>query len=206
MNRQVLEEAHLFDQWLTIELAPTICGSKPATILSLVNTPAQALFTQWKLYGKKLLLHTPIRFVVLCQTDERETVFFYCPKTLGKCLEQQDHCRFLEELGYPVQQGITACLILLKKRFRASCPHEVGLLLGIPLKDVSGFMGKSSTTLTCRKTWCVYGNPQESFKIMEQFDQDRSKICTWLAQGMNCCDILNGRMNREITGLQNEVA
>ncbi|MDU2064323.1 MAG: DUF3793 family protein [Sporomusaceae bacterium] len=186
------EAARQFYEWLTIELAPTICGSKPSTILSLVDTPFQALFTQWQIYGLEFLRQEKVRFLVLRQTKQRHTVLFYRPDVLEKCLKDDEHRFFLESLGYPVEAGIHACLNLLKERFQYACPHELGLLLGIPLKDVLGFMGMSSLPLTCRKEWCVYGNPDESLARMERFMQDRCEVAAFLAAGISCYEILSG--------------
>jgi hypothetical protein len=185
----------LFYEWLTIELAPTIRGNKPSTILSMVNTPCQALFTQWKRYGSQLLEQTKMRFLILRQTAKRETVLFYRPEILEDCLQQEEHRFFLESLGYPVNEGLKACLELLERRFQYACPHELGLLLGIPLKDVLGFMGMSNLPLTCRKEWCVYGNPSESLQTMTRFTQDRSEVLDYLAKGMTCYEIMCGRLD-----------
>lgn len=189
-SRQVLD----FYQWLTVELAPTIQGCKPSTVLSMVDTRGRALLTMWRRYGVDFFRCARVRYMVFHKSPDRETVLFYRPDSLENCLKQQNHIGFFLSLGYPVAQGLDACLNLLRRRFQQACPHEIGLILGIPLKDVLGFMGLSDLPLTCRKEWCIYGNPDESMRIMECFAQNRSIVEKHLASGITCHEIIGGEL------------
>ncbi|MPM23559.1 hypothetical protein SDC9_70033 [bioreactor metagenome] len=184
-----------FYQWLTVELAPTIKGCKPSTILSLADTRGQASLTLWRRLGAHFLQNSRVRFMILRQSASKETVLFYQPEILEGCLKQQGHKHFLTGLGYPVEHGTEACLELLRQRFQHACPHEIGLILGIPLKDVLGFMGLSDLPLTCRKEWCIYGNPDESLMTIERFARDRSVVLEHLASGMTCYEIMCGKLD-----------
>lgn len=184
-----------FYQWLTVELAPTIKGCKPSTILSLADTRGQASLSLWRQYSEHFFRHSKVRFLVLRQSASKESILFYRPEILEKCLEQQGHKHFFTSLGYPVEQGLDACLDLLRQRFQHACPHEIGLILGIPLKDVLGFMGLSDLPLTCRKEWCIYGPPDDSLMTIERFSQDRSKVQECLASGMTCYEIICGKLD-----------
>ena len=184
-----------FYHWMTVELAPTVKGGKPSTILTLADIRGNALLTLWRRHGDQFLRHSKVRFLVLRQSANQESILFYRPEILEKCLTTQGHKRFLASLGYPVEQGLEACLDLLKQRFKHACPHEIGIILGIPLKDVLGFMGLSDLPLTCRKEWCIYGNPDESLMIIDRFAQDRSTVLEHLANGMTCYEIMNGKLD-----------
>jgi len=80
------EEITRFYQWLAAELAPTIKGYKPSTILSLVNTRDQSLLWMWRRYGKQFFQQTRVRFLVLHESANRETVLFYRRDILERCL------------------------------------------------------------------------------------------------------------------------
>ena len=183
-----------FFEWLAIALAPTICGSKPSTILSLMDTRCLAAYRLWKKFGREFLDGSLVRYKTLRSSDRQETVLFYRDEILAKCMLHCQHKRFLIRLGYPVEQGVEACLEDLAERFRACCPHEIGILLGIPFKDVLGFMAKSQLPETCRGEWCVYGNPEASLCIMQKFADDRQQVERLLIEGVSPQAIIRGTL------------
>lgn len=186
------KKANDFLSWLTIELAATICGSKPSTILTLTDTKQQALLTMWKRYGCEVLKNTLVQFIRLRSSPNRETILFYRSDILEKCITNTHHKNFLQRLGYRVDEGIDACLAVLKGRFQDCCPHEMGVLLGIPLKDVLGFMAMTKLPQTCRKEWCIYGNPEVSLAVIQKFADDRSLVSCLLAKGISPYEIMCG--------------
>lgn len=192
------EEQHkavsAFSEWLVSSLSPTICGSKPSTVLTMTDIRFQPLLALWRTYGKQILTGSVIQFTVLYTSKDRETVLFYRPSILEQCLIHNLHRKFLLQFGYPVSSGLEPCLEVLQNRFQQCCPHEVGVLLGIPLKDVLGFMGLENLPLTCRGEWCVYGNPDESLAAMKQYADDRIYVDKLLANGIAPQEILGGKL------------
>ncbi|MDF2500493.1 MAG: hypothetical protein K0Q77_1207 [Anaerosporomusa subterranea] len=182
-----------FIEWLATELAPTILGSKPATVLSFRNSAYLAALAIWRQHGREVLKNTLVQFLPLRYGPNLETVLFYRTDTLQQCITDDQHKCFLRELGYPVDESVDKCLALLRERFNHSCPHEVGVLLGIPLKDVLGFMDRADLPLTCRKEWCIYGNPDASLAAMGKFAGDKSFVSCLIARGANPYEILCGR-------------
>ena len=183
-----------FYEWLTMELAPTILGSKPSTVLSFMDSTYQSTLAIWRQQGCDALKHTLLQFLPLRCCPTLETVLFYRPDALERCIADCQHKCFLRELGYPVDQSLDECLALLCDRFRHSCPHEIGVLLGIPLKDVLGFMEKTELKLTYRKEWCVYGNPDISLTAMQKFAEDKLLVSNLIANGVNPYEIMCGRV------------
>ncbi len=192
------EEQHkavsAFSEWLVSSLSPTICGSKPSTVLTMTDIRFQPLLALWRTYGKQILTGSVIQFTVLYTSKDRETVLFYRPSILEQCLIHNLHRKFLLQFGYPISSGLEPCLKVLQNRFQQCCPHEVGILLGIPLKDVLGFMGLENLPLTCRGEWCVYGNPDESLAAMKQYADDRIYVDKLLANGIAPQEILGGKL------------
>lgn len=184
-----------FSEWLVSSISPTICGSKPSTVLTLTDIRSQPLFALWRTYGSLILAGSVIQFTTLYQTKDRETVLFYRPAILEQCIINNLHKKFLLQFDYPVNNGLEACLAVLQTRFQQCCPHEVGVLLGIPLKDVLGFMRLENLPLTCRGEWCVYGNPDESLAAMKQYADDRIYVDTLLAKGVSPQQILGGNFD-----------
>ncbi|HMM19832.1 MAG TPA: DUF3793 family protein [Selenomonadales bacterium] len=179
-----------FFEWLSLALAPTLCGSKPSTILSLRDVRHLALLSIWRECGCATLQTTALRFKILRRLPSLETVLFYRSDLLEQCLADDHHRWFLSSQGYPVNEGVESCLAVLQERFRDCCPHEIGLLLGIPLKDVLGFMAMTDLPLTCRGEWCVYGDPAVSLAAMQRFEDDRSSVACLLSSGMSPYEII----------------
>ncbi|MDF2572523.1 MAG: hypothetical protein K0R55_4127, partial [Sporomusa sp.] len=75
-------------------------------------------------------------------------------------------------------------------RYQSGCPHEIGLLLGIPLKDVLGFMGQGTECLSCRGMWCIYGDPTSSIKVMERIDECKTYAANLMNNGASPRSIL----------------
>ncbi|MEG6585268.1 DUF3793 family protein [Dendrosporobacter sp. 1207_IL3150] len=180
-------------KWLALELAPTIFGSKPSTILSIVNTKSRPLLTLWRQYGPELLNGSSISFFILKETPDRLAILFYRRDMLEQCIYEPNNKEFLLSHGYPIDKGLDETLVYLKSKFTKTCPHDFGILLGIPLKDVLGFMGLSDQPLCCSGCWHIYGNPECSLAIMKRFDDDRYKAASWIEGGWEPYRVLSYR-------------
>lgn len=179
-----------FFKWLIIELAPTILGEKPATLLSFANSRRFPRLTFWRKFGAVFFRQSTIEWSVVREANDSLTILFYHPGNLEYCLKQKEHCRFLEQFGYKADCSLGETIKCLKKRYQNGCPHEIGLLLGIPLKDVLGFMGKGKECLSCRGMWCIYGDPQPSLAVMEKIDESKTYAAKLLNRGVNPRNIL----------------
>lgn len=185
-------EKKLFATWLASELAPTLCGSKPATILTLCDTRKLKLFRWWGQYGAATMADTAVRYIVMVEQPGRYTVLFYRQDLLEDCLNEPERKAFFLRLGYPVNAGLDNCLAVLKTKFADGCPHEIGLFLGIPLRDVLGFMGFSGEPLSCRSHWCIFGDPAQSLILIEQHNTDRGTVQSLLQTGICPLTVLAG--------------
>ena len=66
---------------------------------------------------------------------------------------------------------------MLRRRYATvGCPPEIGVFLGIPLKDVKGFMGLNSLRHTKYGMWRIYGDPVVSEKRMNEYRSARNMI------------------------------
>lgn len=98
----------------------------------------------------------------------------------------------MEKFGYDISMSLQGMLLYLKQRFQYICPHEMGILLGIPLKDVMGFMGLSGDSHTCKGMWKIYGDPKPSLHMMERMEATKSQVANWMMQGYTVTDVLCG--------------
>jgi len=62
----------------------------------------------------------------------------------------------------------------------------IGLFIGYPAKDVAAFMGMVKLPFTCQCLWKIYGKPEKSLDLAEQFRNTRIRMGNWL---LNCADV-----------------
>ena len=72
-------------------------------------------------------------------------------------------CTLLNNCGYECQEA-DCCIRKLQERFfENDCfPHEVGLFLGYPLDDVTGFIEQKGKNYKCCGIWKVYGDEEQT--------------------------------------------
>lgn len=184
--------ADFFCKWLVVELAPTIYGEKPGTLLNLMDSSKALMKTMWLQYGQALLAGSNVEWLVLKEEAESMKVLFYRVDRLSYYVNNAENRRFLVEFGYHADMSLQDLLLYLKERFQCKCPHEMGILLGIPLKDVKGFMGMGEQCHTCQGMWKVYGDPESSLHIMQRMEELKSQVAGLVMQGHKVADILCG--------------
>ena len=77
------------------------------------------------------------------------------------------------------------------RRNRGEFPHEMGILLGYPSEDVSGFIEHKGRDFLYSGYWKVYGNLQEKLKLFHKYETARSTQVELLACGVFMEDIID---------------
>ena len=88
------------------------------------------------------------------------------------------------QLRYPGEVSVAGFLHELGRRWRESgrIPHEIGLVLGYPLKDVLGFMGLLPLRYEGGCGWRIYGNPCRSLRRSQRYRVARERAIAFLEQ------------------------
>ncbi|MBP3853560.1 MAG: DUF3793 family protein [Erysipelotrichaceae bacterium] len=120
---------------------------------------------------------------ILSQSSESLLIYVYHTQKLQTLLERPSIQNFLSAFGYtcqPCQQAI----MHLRQRLneQSSFPHEIGIFLGYPLKDVQAFIEHEKECL-CIGYWKVYGNVKNTQKTFERFDCCTKTMKTKISQG-----------------------
>ncbi|GMA97926.1 DUF3793 family protein [Pelosinus sp. IPA-1] len=181
-----------FSKWLVVELAPTIYGEKPSTLLNLMDSPQFLMKTLWLTYGQGLLANSNMEWIVLKEDAASMKVLFYRVDLLNAYVNDDNNRRFLAGFGYHAAMNLEELLEHFKERFQGVCPHEMGILLGIPLKDVMGFMGLGGECHTCHGMWKVYGDPASSLSMMQRMEEAKSRVADWMMKGYAVKEVLYG--------------
>ncbi len=134
-------------------VAPTLKDLKLATMMNLKN-------------GNRALKD-------LWENNKTFLVYFFKKDKLDKKLSTSKVSEFLNLMGYKDCRQVYDYLNLLKNRFNDSCPDEIGVFLGYPLKDVIDFKDRDKKTCKCTGYWKCFNDEKSSRKAFEKFDETK---------------------------------
>lgn len=165
----MFDEFHEFDNTNEIkrivvrQCGPVLMGIKPAALFPLNTTDCLDCLSA--------LLPWNISVLVVRETGGRPLVLLYDKAMLEKTLVCEAVRCFLASLGYPAAASVSPVLCHLKSRFaKEDFPHEVGLFLGYPAEDVSGFVRHRGQNYKFCGYWKVYGDVEEAKKLFRRYD------------------------------------
>lgn len=139
--------------------APTIQGVKPANLLN-IRSEGVGCFSCWSECKERLSQKLGIQFREMKVTEKGKLLFLYRPELLAPRFWCKSTQNFLEGYGYPVGSlSLEAWLDHLQERFQQeACPHEIGLFLGYPPRDVCEFIRCNGACQKGSGLWKIYGN------------------------------------------------
>lgn len=168
------------------QCAPVLAGIKPSNLL---------IAEQGNQNGLRHVLHgTGIRKYLLYSSGTKDYWFLFEEEKLGELMQRAETAAYLETCGYDTEDMDTL-LELLAHRFadykenRAGFPHEMGILLGYPLKDVQGFIENEGKNFKMSGYWKVYddvASASRTFKLYESVKRIALELC---GQGVCIPDI-----------------
>jgi hypothetical protein len=159
-------------KYLAVKLAPTIFSVKPSVLLTLKDSKkniANNLFTFY-MQNKEYIRRTlNIEIFELKNCGYCAKVMFFKKNLLQEAVYNEWRKEYLLEFGYSNCAKLEDCLELLKKRFNSEkFPHEIGVFLGYPLKDVEGFAKCPDHCQKVKKApWKIFGDIKPSLRMIE---------------------------------------
>ncbi len=176
--------------FIALEAAEVLDGIKPANLVQLRNRRqpcGRNLLQLWEHHSADLLALSPLKALVLNRKSGGNLMLFYDPKLLENHLRTPEIIRFLAKCGYQDPCNLPKSLHELRRRFHRSTemPHEIGLFLGYPLKDVAGFMGTGNQPCTDCRMWRIYGDPAPSIALSERFAACRRRMAERLRRSFS---------------------
>lgn len=174
---------------LMLECSEVLAGVKPANLISLVNRKrpcGRNLYQLWQSFTNDMELRFPhLTFMVLQTTMHASLLLCYNRTHLEHHLSHAGIRVLLCKSGYAAEASCDALLEELYQRISQNntFPHEIGLFIGYPTKDVAAFMGLVKLPFACQRLWKIYGNPEQSLDLAEQFRCCRQNMCDLLMSG-----------------------
>lgn len=181
------DERECLAAFLALESAEVLDGGKPANLINIANRRRHCgrnFYRIWRRHGDSLLRQSGLAVRELADRGDSLLLLLYRPQTLAALLARPNVVGFLRKAGYTDPANPQTSLTELHSRISAAgFPHEIGVFLGYPLKDVAGFMGWASLPFSCQGPWKIYGDPTGSLDLAEAFRQSRCRM----ARRLSCC-------------------
>lgn len=150
--------------------SPTLAGIKTGNLFSCV-CPCRKELTRLVSGLNKKLVPMGIRILPLRVCQGRALIYVYRPHALEDDLTDHQARELLLHYGY-MPENPNACVMHLIRRLRSTeeFPHEIGLFLSYPPKDVLGFILNRACNHKCQGCWKVYGDEKAAKRIFEKYD------------------------------------
>lgn len=173
--------------FIAFEAAEVLDGMKPSSLINLTDRPRRCgknLLAVWKAHGETILQDTPLEVRVMAERRGSLLLLFFNRSALDNLLVNKSVIAILDRAGYRGERHVDALLSRFAARFGSGAvPHEIGIILGYPLKDVAGFMGLGRLRFSCQGPWRIYGNPVESLLLASRHRQSRYRMAGRLMAG-----------------------
>lgn len=151
--------------------APTLAGIKTGNLFSYTYRSAEEMRSAVRMWNRRLG-KKGVRILPLRYRGRQALIYVYRPAHLNADLRNADAGRILAQCGYRCAAS-AQCIAELMRRLRSSddFPHEIGLFLGYPPEDVSGFIEQKACGYKCAGCWKVYGDEQKCRRLFAQYKQ-----------------------------------
>ena len=160
MNKDI---SRTFEAVLVRQCAPTLAGMKPGSIFCFNHSPLEVSRQKVCQWNKQLApFGLTVQILLERPGSGSVIVFVYRHDRLEQMLSDDAYQSFLAEAGYE-RTNLDGLLEQLSYRLRTQpeFPHEIGVFLGYPLRDVIGFIENHGRNFTCCGFWKSYGDPAE---------------------------------------------
>lgn len=173
---------------LAFQCAPVMKSIKASNIIVVANRFYDKL--------KSVLKGTGIRYILLCQGKGKCVLLLYRYQMLVKHLNKMESREFLKKYGYN-SMDIKFMFHQLIERYqkyymeKEEFPHELGVFLEYPIKDVIGFIENNGRDCMLSGYWKVYHQPLQAQEIFDRYDEAKDEALNEVFSGKSISDIVN---------------
>lgn len=185
LSRRFAGERECLAAFLAMETAEVLEGVKPANLINLADRRqpcGRNLFQLWQRHGHSLLAASGLAWREFPGRNGGVLLLAYRHGSLVDLLARPGTQAVLTRVGYADPADPEAALDQLEKRLGDDgFPHEIGVFLGYPLKDVAAFLGWVKLPFASQALWRIYGKPERSLALAELFRQIRCRMAQRLS-------------------------
>ena len=175
------------DTQVALQCAPLLTGMKISNLLTVGRSKRAAVLELFK--------ETAVSCCILYESSEKTTFLLYIRQALETYLDRPEVRVLMDRFGYrgwDLEEILSLVSIKYEEHMeeRAGFPHEIGLLLGYPAKDVTGFIENNGKNFLCIGYWKVYSDLTECKRIFKAYSLAREHIIHMVSRGMKIDAIL----------------
>lgn len=204
LSAQFPDDRECLASFLVLEVAEVLQGAKPANLVSIANrsrTCGRNPYLLWKEHGAALIAESGLAVRELVDRGSSILLLLYRPEALDELLAKKSVAVILGKVGYPDCSDREAVLQELTCRVAGEgFPHEIGVFLGYPLKDVVGFLGWARLNFTCQGPWKIFGEPSQSLSLARVHRECRCLMSQRLAAGCSPLECLRSAAGAGLAG------
>lgn len=166
------------EELLIRNCSPTLAGIKTGSIYNCDYETKEELCLFLNRFNKKFS-HKGLKALPLKIKKSRVMIYVYRPNFLTRDLSNELAIKLLAEKNYNTST-LSKCICGLIKRLKLSdeFPHEIGLFLGYPPKDVKGFIDNKAANSKCLGMWKVYDNVEQAKVLFKKYKKCTEIFCT----------------------------
>jgi hypothetical protein len=179
----------MLEQYLIKYCSPTLASLKTASLFRFPYTKPHELMKSLAVYRKRLA-PKGVSILIIKQTACSALIYVYRERQLEADLQKPGVMAFLSQLGYHFDTP-TEAISCLMERFSQSedFPHEVGLFLGYPLWDVSGFIHHQGRNCKLSGHWKVYSHEKDARVLFDRFNHCKAIYQRLWQQGKSVAEL-----------------
>ncbi len=163
----------LLEAFLIRHCSPTLAALKTASLFNCSYSTEKELIEDIEYWNETMMIKG-IGLFMLRKGNGRALIYVCRLPDLEKEFAKPQTMAFLKRYGYE-DMDVLSAIIRLSARLQATgeFPHEIGVFLGYPLEDVTGFIDNRGKGFLRSGTWKVYSNIAEAEKTFYKY-----KKCT----------------------------
>ena len=181
---------------IALQCAPCLAGLKTSNLLIVPKEDEEKV--------RFVLRHTRLQNFRLAYDRKRVIFLVFNRGMLSEYLATNEVKSFLNGLGYKTD-SFGYILRTFKDRYSAyitlksEFPHEMGLLLGYPYKDVVGFIEHHGRDFKLSGYWKVYDDAEYMSKLFDEFDYAKDDMVRLISTGTSIKEIIDLYQNDELS-------
>jgi len=148
--------------------SPVLRLAKPAALITVKLN----CLNLWLSRKEALCRATGLKMVEISRRDRSSLFLIYEHCAVKKAITSPNAVQILKNYGCSCGESPEGFIEHLKIRFHEEdFPHEIGIFLGYPPEDVTGFIENNGQKSTCCRYWKAYGDAEKAREIWGKIDE-----------------------------------
>lgn len=174
-----------FEKYLFTASSKVLLGEKPCELLLLREDPSfggtlDSLLER----GKKLTCSWGLLLYILGIITLGARIVIYNRERVNRVLKKSKNTALFVRSGYSRYSTAEDFFAEIGRRWEQTgeIPHEIGVALGYPVKDVVGFLGLAPLKYVGNYGWKVFGTEEPSVELRNKYDKAKKAALRFLEE------------------------